>query len=85
MKNLSRLKLNQLEKNELQKKEQALLRGGTNADSSCVCGCSSQSLLDATEHANAGSGSQYSYGGSYSGIHYCGCDASTPMATTRAV
>jgi natural product precursor len=85
MKKLAKLKLIQLSKAELEKRQMNTLFGGTNDDNSCNCNCKTTTTLSATRDANASYGYQYSYGGdgSYTGTVNCTCSSLTPMANIR--
>ena len=87
MKSIEKLKLTKLSKVELETREMNLLRGGTNADSTCFCNCSSAGMLAETQSANARYGYQYSYGGDGSNIGYtsCRCYGLATMQDGRAL
>jgi len=88
MKNLGKLKLNQLSKIELRKKEMILLTGGDGNSNSCNCGCSNNNVV-ANRDANAVYGYQNSAGyGDLSdggdGSVTCGCSGGFVMQNVRA-
>jgi natural product precursor len=84
MKKLGKLKLTQLNKVELEKRQMNSLRGGTDDDNSCICNCSSDDANVYTLSANSGYGYQYSYGGDFPGIVICGCQMeASSMAAAR--
>ncbi|SFL21451.1 TIGR04149 family rSAM-modified RiPP [Proteiniphilum acetatigenes] len=85
MKTISKLKLNQLSKVELEKREMNALKGGTDADPTCNCNCSGSGTQSATIGANSNYGYQYSYGGdgSYTGYVECTCVTGFNMQSVR--
>jgi len=86
MRTIDKLKLTQLSKEELEKRQMDALRGGTPTDPTCVCNCYNSNTLSATQSANAKYGYQYSYGGDGSNTGYttCTCTADWgPMVNSR--
>ena len=60
MKNLSKLKLNQLSKNEIAATEQSKLLGGQgDCRGDCACGCDQQSFDNTTVNKNANEAGPY--------------------------
>ena len=86
MKTINKLKLTKLSKVELEAREMNILRGGTDADSTCNCNCASANSLHDTHKANAGYGYQYSYGGdgTYTGKSSCECLGFSVMQDARS-
>ena len=74
MKRIQNLKLTQLSKVELEKREMNGLKGGGPDDNSCNCNCSGATTKEATRSANSVYGYQYSYGGDGSHLDLCGCN-----------
>ena len=83
MNKMEKLKLNQLSKAELERRQMNALFGGTITDPSCICNCSSSTMMSDTRIANSRYGYQYSNGGPYGDSCFCSCDNIYVVATTR--
>jgi len=81
MKKLEKLKLNQISKAEMGKREMNFISGGTDDDNSCNCGCGGSSTTMDNRDANAVYGYQDSPGDG-GGTVTCDCGWQT-MQTTR--
>ena len=66
MKKLGKIKLNQLSKAEMEKRELSKLMGGEN----CECGCAGPS----STYWNSTTNDDYGYSDSYGEPNFCGCD-----------